>query len=59
MSPLNLRLSPKTLKKYSEVFGLSSGIDRTPVSQHPGVELEMMKCYFIVLATLNFLIGLL
>lgn len=58
---LNLRLSPKTLKEYSELFGtsLSSGNDNTLVSQHPGVKLGMMKCYFAALATLNFLFGLL
>lgn len=58
---LNLRLGPKALKEYSELFGagLSSGNDNTLVSQHPGVKLGMMKCYFAALATFNFLFGLL
>lgn len=35
---LNLRLGPKTLKEYSELFkaDLSPGNDDTPVSQCPG-----------------------
>lgn len=58
---LNLRLGPKTSKEYSKLFGagFSSGNDHTVVSQHPGVKLGMMKCYFAALATLNFVFGLL